>query len=75
MIGFDAETALVDGLRAGQIDSLVVQDPYKIGYEGVKAIAIFRKGEPVEKRIDTGVTVITRESLSDPKVQDLLKTQ
>ena len=75
MVGFDAETALLDGLRAGQIDSLVVQDPYKMGYEGVKAIAAFHKGEPVEKRIDTGVTVITKESLADPKIQDLLKTQ
>jgi ribose transport system substrate-binding protein len=75
MIGFDAEKALMDGLRAGQIDSLVVQDPYKMGYEGVKAIATFRKGQPVEKRVDTGVTVITRDSLTDPKIIDLLKTQ
>lgn len=75
MVGFDAEAALIDGLRAGQIDSLVVQDPFKMGYEGVKAIANFRKNLPVEKRIDTGVTVITRESLDDPQIQKLLKTQ
>lgn len=75
MIGFDAEKALLDGLRSGQIDSLVVQDPFKMGYEGVKAIVSFRKGQPVEKRIDTGVTVITKESLGDPKVQELLKYQ
>jgi ribose transport system substrate-binding protein len=75
MVGFDAETALLDGLHAGLIDSIVVQDPYKIGYEGVKAIATFRKGQPVEKRIDTGVTLLTKESLDDPQVQKLLKTQ
>jgi len=75
MVGFDAEAALIDGLRAGQIDSLVVQDPFKMGYEGVKAIAAFRKGQPVEKRIDTGVTVITRESLDEAKIKELLKTQ
>jgi ribose transport system substrate-binding protein len=75
MVGFDAEAALIDGLRAGQIDSLVVQDPYKMGYEGVKAIALTHQGKPVEKRIDTGVTVITRESLSDPQVQHLIKGQ
>ncbi len=75
LVGFDAGAGLIDGLRAGQIDSLVVQDPFKMGYEGVKAIAAFRKGQPVEKRIDTGVTVITKESLDDPKIKELLKTQ
>ena len=45
MVGFDAEAALVEGLRAGQIDSLVVQDPYKMGYEGVKAIASVAKAK------------------------------
>jgi ribose transport system substrate-binding protein len=75
MVGFDAEKALMDGLRAGGIDSLVVQDPFKMGYEGVKAIADFRKGLPVQKRIDTGVTVITKASLEDPKIKELLKTQ
>jgi ribose transport system substrate-binding protein len=75
MVGFDAAVALLDGLRAGQIDSLVVQNPFKMGYEGVKAIVTFRKGQPVEKRIDTGVTVITKESLDDPRIKELLKTQ
>lgn len=75
MVGFDAEPALLDGLRAGLIDSLVVQDPYKMGYEGVKAIVNFHKGLPVDKRIDTGVTVITKDALEDPKIKDLLKTQ
>jgi ribose transport system substrate-binding protein len=75
MVGFDAEAALLDGLRAGEIDSLIVQDPYKMGYEGVKAIAAHAKGQPVEKRIDTGVTVVTRESLEDPKIKELLRTQ
>lgn len=75
MVGFDAETALVDGLRAGQIDSLVVQDPYKMGYEGVKAVVDAIKGKPPEKRIDTGVTVISKESLDDPKIKELLRSQ
>src|SRR5262249_10130459 len=51
MIGFDAEKALIDALQAGQIDALVVQDPFRMGYEGVKAILAFRKGETVPKRI------------------------
>jgi len=30
-------------------------------------------GLPVEKRIDTGVTVVTAENLNDPEIVKLLK--
>jgi ribose transport system substrate-binding protein len=72
-VGFDGSQALLDGVRAGQIDSLVVQNPYKMGYEGVKAVVMFIKGQPVEKRIDTGVALITRDNLDDPKSKELLR--
>ncbi len=44
MVGFDAEKALIDGLKSGKIDALIVQNPYKMGYEGVKAVAAAIKG-------------------------------
>jgi len=75
MVGFDAEKALIDGLNAGKIDSLVVQNPFKMGYEGVKAIVMTIKGQPVPKKIDTGVNLITRENQDDPKIKELLKFQ
>ena len=75
MVGFDAEKALINGLQAGQIDALVVQNPYKMGYEGVKAVVSKIKGLPVEKKIDTGVEVITKDSLNDPKIKEMLKLQ
>lgn len=75
MIGFDAEKALLDGLKAGQIDALVVQNPFKMGYEGVKAVALKLKGEAVAKRIDTGVEVITKARLEEPVIKELLKGQ
>ncbi len=74
VVGFDGSKALLDGLRAGQIDSLVVQNPYKMGYEGVKALVMSIKGQPVEKRIDTGVALITRDNLDDPATKELLRT-
>jgi len=75
MVGFDAEKALIDGLNAGRIDSLVVQNPFKMGYEGVKAIVMTIKGQPVPKKIDTGVNLITRDNQDDPKIKELLKFQ
>lgn len=75
MVGFDAEKALADGLRAGQIDALVVQNPFKMGYEGVKAVVASIKGEPVPKRIDTGVEIITKANIDEPRIKDLIKLQ
>lgn len=72
LVGFDAEQALIEGLKAGQIDALIVQNPYKMGYEGVKAVALAIKGQPVEKKIDTGVEVVTKAALAKPEIKTLL---
>jgi ribose transport system substrate-binding protein len=75
MVGFDAWPMVVDGLDKGDLDSLILQNPYKMGYEGVKAIIRHLKGEKVDKQVDTGVELITRDRLSDPKIKELLKSQ
>lgn len=74
-IGFDAGDTLINGLKAGKIDSLVVQDPLKMGYEGVKAIVDTLNGKAVAKRIDTGVELITLERLEEPAIKKLLNLQ
>ena len=75
MVGFDAEETLIDKLRSGVIDSLVVQDPYKMGYIGVKTLVDKIKGKEVPKLIDTGVELITVERLEEPKIKALLNLQ
>lgn len=71
-VGFDASTKLVEALNAGQIDALMVQNPRKMGYEGVMAMAKHLKKAAVEKRIDTGAEVVTKANMSDPKIAELL---
>jgi ribose transport system substrate-binding protein len=75
MVGFDAWPMVVDGLKKGDLDSLILQNPYKMGYEGVKAIIRHLKGEAVDKEVDTGVELITQDRLADPKIQELLQSQ
>lgn len=72
-IGFDASDTLVKGLADGHIDALVVQDPVNMGYLGVKTMVDHLQGRPVEKRIDTGAQLITRDRMSDPAVKELLQ--
>jgi ribose transport system substrate-binding protein len=72
MVGFDAGTQSVADLKAGDVQGLVVQNPMAMGYLGVKTIVDQLQGKPVEKRIDTGVTLVTPENMDDPGIQELL---
>lgn len=73
LIGFDASEQMVRALEEGQFDSLVVQDPVKMAYLGVKTMVSHLRGEKVERRIDTGVTLVTRENMNQPGVAELLR--
>jgi ribose transport system substrate-binding protein len=71
-IGFDAAESLLKGMREGHLDAIVVQDPVKMGYLGVKTVVAHIHGEKVEPRIDTGVRLVSREQMDAPDVQELL---
>lgn len=71
-VGFDANPTLLAAITKGEIHGLAVQNPFKMGYEGVKtAVAVLNK-QPYEKRMDTGVTLVTADNLNNPEVQELL---
>jgi ribose transport system substrate-binding protein len=72
MIGFDAADALLKGLEAGRIDALVVQNPQAMGYNGVSSAIAAIKGESVRARIDTGVALVTKDSLNSPEIRALI---
>jgi ribose transport system substrate-binding protein len=72
-IGFDSSPKLVQGLQDGHIQGLVLQDPVKMGYLGVRQMVLYLKGQHIENRIDTGVYIVTKENMEDPQMQSLLK--
>lgn len=72
LVAFDASPAEIEALKKGTIQALVVQNPYRMGYDGVMAAVKRLRGETVPKRIDTGVTVVTAKNLSSPEVQQIL---
>lgn len=71
-VGFDAGTQSVEGLKKGDIQGLVVQNPMQMGYLGVKAIVDHLQGKKVEKVVDTGVTLVTAENMGEAKIKELL---
>jgi len=72
-VGFDSSDRLVQALKEGQLHGLVLQDPVKMGYLGVKTVVEHLTGKQVPKRIDTGSAVATPENMNDPKIRELLE--
>jgi ribose transport system substrate-binding protein len=72
-VGFDASPNLVKGLREGGLDAIVVQDPVRMGYTAVETMVKHLKGQPVEKWIDTGVQVATKDNMDTPAIKALIE--
>jgi ribose transport system substrate-binding protein len=72
LIGFDSDDKLVGFLKDGTIAALVVQDPYRMGYDGVKTALAASKGEKVDANVDTVANLITKENMGGARAQELL---
>ena len=71
-VGFDTSEPLLQGLRKGDIHGLTAQNPFKMGYVGVKTAVAAIRGEAIEKRIDTGVAMITAANIGEPEMRELV---
>lgn len=70
IIAFDNTTEIEKSITEGTIDSVVIQNPFKMGYESVKALIAAKKGEKVEKKIDTGVVLMTKDNMDKDDMKD-----
>lgn len=69
LVGFDWSPTLLDDLNSGLIDSLVVQNPFEMGYQSVIAAVNKLGGQSVEKIHDLAPRLIDKANLNDPDVQ------
>src|SRR5262245_6654309 len=53
-VGFDCSPPLVEALRAGQIQGLVLQNPFQMGKRSVETIVAALDGKAIEPSISTG---------------------
>ena len=72
LVGFDYSDAIEQDLKDGVIDSVVVQDPFRIRYTAVKTMAARLEGQTPKKRIDTPVRLVSAADLRDPEVYAFL---
>jgi ribose transport system substrate-binding protein len=71
-VGFDTSQMFIDAMRAKQLQGIVVQNPFNMGYLGVRTMVESLQGKTVDKRIDTGVTMVTPDNLDAKDTQTLL---
>jgi ribose transport system substrate-binding protein len=69
---FGSNEKLVKSLHDGTIDALVVQDPFRMGYDGVRTALAASRGEKMPATIDTGANLITKANMSSARSQELL---
>ncbi len=72
-VGFDSGETLNAALLAGDIQGLVVQNPMKMGYLGVKNMVAILRGEKVGARIDTGVGFVTKANFNSPEMAEIVR--
>ncbi len=72
MVGFDSGSQEVVDLRHGDVQALVVQNPMRMGYLAVITAVHYLQGRPIQRRQDTGVTLVTPQNMNDPAVKALL---
>jgi ribose transport system substrate-binding protein len=71
-VSFDSSDTLIEDLKGGTIDAMVVQDPFKMGFEAVKTLVDKLNGITPPKRIDLAARVVRKADLDKPDVRDLL---
>lgn len=72
LVGFDSGSRSVEGLKSGDVQGLVVQNPVRMGYLAVTTMVEHLQGRKISKVIDTGVRLATPENMNDPEVKELL---
>jgi ribose transport system substrate-binding protein len=72
LVAFDSTDSLIQDLRNGVINSLVVQDPFEMGYKAVATLVDKFNGKTPPKRIDVPAYIVRKDDLDKPDVKQLL---
>lgn len=72
LVAFDASDTMVEDLRSGAIDAMIVQDAHRMGYEAVKTLVDKLDGKTPPKRLDLRAERVELKNLGEPQVKRLL---
>ena len=71
-VAFDTSDQEVAFVRNGNLDGLIVQNPFMMGYAGVWYALAAAHGVVLPHYVDSGVHVVTKQNIDSPKMAGLL---
>lgn len=72
LVGYEASDMALDAIRTGEIQGLVLTNPYRMGYLGVMTLVDHIQGGNMPTMVDTGVTLVTMSNIESSEVQEVL---
>lgn len=72
LVAFDNSDVMLEDLRGGVIDTMIVQDSYKMGYDAVRTLVDKLNGKDSPKRIDLSARPVHKDDLDKPEFKQLL---
>jgi len=71
-VGFDSSAKLIEAMAKRNLQGLVLQDPFEMGYRSVRTAVARLHNEPYEKNVATGVVLATPDNMNEPAIRRLL---
>ena len=72
---FDSSDTHIEALKDGTIDVMLVQDPFRMGYEAVRSLAEKLSGMTPDRNQELRARVIVKSDLGKPDVRALLSPE
>lgn len=66
-VGFDSDPVLLEGIEKGDVLAVIAQNPFEIGYVGVKTAASIIRGAKVDKEILVPSMIVQKGNLDEMK--------
>ena len=65
LVGFDATREALRAIEAGEMNAVMAQYPERIGKRAIEEAIKAARGLPVEKRIDIGTALVTKDNVAE----------
>ncbi|MCM8538920.1 MAG: substrate-binding domain-containing protein [Lentisphaeraceae bacterium] len=72
LVGFDFNPAIATAIESGDLAATAAQNPFRMGYLAVTKSIEVLEGKTIDKRVDTGVTIITKENINSEEMKEVL---
>jgi ribose transport system substrate-binding protein len=73
LVTFDFSKTHVEALKDGTVSAMMVQDPFRLGYESVHSLYQKLNGETPPKHQDLPARVVLKADLGKPEIQNLVQ--